>query len=92
MRTLIFLIVKWNNLWNFCLFIFEQVNEVYYISKCNLKAANKAYSSIENEFEMTIGWDSTIEKCENSSAVPEIKFNFVLIKYVQQCENKAGIG
>jgi replication factor A1 len=35
--------------------------QVYYISKGNLKPANKKYSSINNDYELTFSHETTIE-------------------------------
>ncbi|KAH9644803.1 hypothetical protein HF086_007891 [Spodoptera exigua] len=57
-----------------------QVDKVYYISRCQLKTANKQYTSIKNDYEMTFTANTVVAECmEDSSSVPSIKFEFVPI-------------
>lgn len=56
-----------------------QIGEVYEISKGAIKAANKTYSTIDNDYEMTLDSTSTIMKCEGAVDVPQIKYNTVPI-------------
>lgn len=51
-------------------------NKVYYISKGNLKPANKKYSSINNDYELTFSHETTIELCTEDSNLPTLQFNF----------------
>ncbi|XP_064612626.1 replication protein A 70 kDa DNA-binding subunit-like [Liolophura sinensis] len=58
---------------------FLEVNKVYYISKGTLKTANKQYTSINNDYEMTFNSDTMIELCDESVDLPTMTFDFVEI-------------
>ncbi|KAL6256338.1 hypothetical protein P5V15_012455 [Pogonomyrmex californicus] len=59
---------------------------IYYISKCALKAANKQFNTLKNDYEMTMTNETEIIPCfENSDDIPTLQFNFVSIN---QIENK----
>merc|ERR1719318_2310557 len=45
------------------------VGKVYYISNCSVKAANKQYSKLNNEYELTFKDMGTMELCEDASDV-----------------------
>lgn len=66
-----------------------EVDKVYYISKCQLKAANKQYSKLKNDYEMTLGNDTVIQECTDTAHVPEIKYNFVPISDIGAMESGA---
>ncbi|XP_030633337.1 replication protein A 70 kDa DNA-binding subunit [Chanos chanos] len=53
--------------------------KVYYISKGTLKIANKQYTSLKNDYEMTLNGESTIIPCEDSQDVPMLQCDFVSI-------------
>ncbi|CAK1556348.1 unnamed protein product [Leptosia nina] len=60
-----------------------QVDKVYYISRCQLKTANKQYTSIKNDYEMTLTPDTVIAECmEDASCVPTIKYEFLPISEI----------
>ena len=57
------------------------MDKVYYISKGQLKPANKQYSNIPNDYEMTLSNDTVIQECvEDLADVPAVKYDFVPIK------------
>lgn len=59
---------------------YSQVDKVYYISRCQLKTANKQYSSVKNDYEMTFTNDTVVAECmDEASSVPSIKYEFVPI-------------
>ncbi|XP_017073556.1 replication protein A 70 kDa DNA-binding subunit [Drosophila eugracilis] len=70
-----------------------QVDSVYYISKCQLKPANKQYSSLNNAYEMTFSGETVVQLCEDADddPIPEIKYNLVPISEVSSMENKASV-
>lgn len=65
--------------------------KVYYISRCTLKTANKQYTSIKNDYEMTITNDTSIVRCEDDAAekVPQVKMNCTNIADLESCENNS---
>ena len=58
-----------------------QPDRVYYISKAQLKTANKQYSSIDNDYEMTFNNETTIEICEegDDNSIPRMNLNLLPI-------------
>uniref|UniRef100_A0A6Q2XA91 Replication protein A subunit n=1 Tax=Esox lucius TaxID=8010 RepID=A0A6Q2XA91_ESOLU len=56
-----------------------ETGKVFYISKGSLKIANKQYSSLKNDYEMTLNGESTIIPCEDTQDVPMVQCNFVSI-------------
>lgn len=57
-----------------------EIDKVYYVSNGTLKEANKKFTSIKNDYEMTLRRDSLIELCDDDcDSVPELQFSFVPI-------------
>ncbi len=58
-----------------------EVGKVYLISNCTLKPANKQYSKLDNDYEMTMKESTEVVLCTDDDAaeVPSIVFNFVKI-------------
>ncbi|XP_046892266.1 LOW QUALITY PROTEIN: replication protein A 70 kDa DNA-binding subunit [Hypomesus transpacificus] len=56
-----------------------ETGKVFYISRGSLKIANKQYSSLKNDYEMTLNGDSSIVPCEDSHDVPMVQCDFVSI-------------
>lgn len=76
-------------------FIFEPYLihvQVFYISKGSLKIANKQYSSLKNDYEMTLNGESTIIPCEDTQDVPMVQCNFVSIADLQAREKDTILG
>lgn len=63
-----------------------EVDKVYYITKCTLKPANKQYSKLRNDYEMTLNNDSEIQECTDATGVPSITYNFVNISDISNKE------
>jgi len=55
------------------------VGKVYYISNCSVKAANKQYSKLNNEYELTFKDNGTMELCDDTADVPTMVYNFASI-------------
>ncbi|XP_048837289.1 replication protein A 70 kDa DNA-binding subunit [Brienomyrus brachyistius] len=53
--------------------------KVYYISKGTLKIANKQYTCLKNDYEMTLNGESTIIPCDDAQDVPMVQCNFVSV-------------
>ncbi|WAR01828.1 RFA1-like protein [Mya arenaria] len=64
---------------------------VYYISKATLKTANKQYTSVKNDYEMTFNSDSMIEPCEEQTDLPSLSFDFVKIDALESKQPQAVI-
>jgi replication factor A1 len=61
-----------------------EVDKVYYVSRCQLKPANKQYSSLNNDYEMTSSNETQIQLCEEDdcSSIPKTQYNLVPIKEI----------
>ncbi|XP_065830843.1 replication protein A 70 kDa DNA-binding subunit-like [Oscarella lobularis] len=58
--------------------------KMYYISRCQLRPANKKYTSIKNDYELYFSQDTTVELCSDFVGnVPEILYDFVAIKKIE---------
>jgi len=66
--------------------------QVYYISKATLKTANKQYTSVKNDYEMTFNSDTIIEPCDEQTDLPSISFDFVKIDTLESKQPQAVIG
>lgn len=65
---------------------------MYYISKCSLKIANKQYTSVKNDYEMTLNGESSIIPCEDSCDVPMVQCDFVSIDDLENKEKDSIVG
>lgn len=57
---------------------------MYYISKGQLKPANKQYSNIPNDYEMTLTNETTIQECTEDTEVPTVKYDFIPISDIAE--------
>lgn len=70
-----------------------QVDKVYYISKCQLKPANKQFSTLKNDYEMTFTNDTQVAECMDADiGVPEVSYEFVKIKDIGEKETNSFVG
>ncbi|OXU23008.1 hypothetical protein TSAR_015531 [Trichomalopsis sarcophagae] len=61
-----------------------EIGKVYYISRCQLKPANKQFNNLKNDYEMTLTSDSEIAICnEEIEGIPTLQFDFVPINTVE---------
>uniref|UniRef100_A0AAY4EVM4 Replication protein A subunit n=1 Tax=Denticeps clupeoides TaxID=299321 RepID=A0AAY4EVM4_9TELE len=60
--------------------------KVFYISKGSLKIANKQFSSLKNDYEMTLNGESTIIPCDDCQDVPMLQCDFVPIAELESRE------
>jgi len=69
-----------------------EVNKVYYVTKGTLKTANKQYSSVDNDYEMTFNHDTMMTPCtEEDDSLPSLAFNFVPINQLESQQANAVI-
>ena len=69
-----------------------QEGSVYYISSpCRIGLAKKQFSNLPNDYEMTFERDTLIEKAEDQSSVPQVRFNFCNIQELQNVEKDATV-
>lgn len=64
--------------------------KVYFITKGSLKTANKKFTNLKNDYEMSLNNDTLIEPCVEECDLPQLQFNFIKIKDIEQV-NKDGI-
>nr|KAF6417008.1 replication protein A1 [Molossus molossus] len=55
------------------------VNKVYYFSKGTLKIANKQFSAVKNDYEMTFSNETSVMPCEDGHNLPTVQFDFTRI-------------
>lgn len=68
-----------------------EVNKVYYFSKATLKTANKQYTSVQNDYEMTFNSETTIEPCDEATDLPTMTFDFIKINELESKQANAMI-
>nr|XP_029135221.1 replication protein A 70 kDa DNA-binding subunit-like isoform X2 [Labrus bergylta] len=61
--------------------------KVYYITKATLKVANKQYSKLNNDYEMTLHSNSSIVPCDDSQGIPAVHCDFVPIAELENRDN-----
>ena len=67
--------------------LFSLPFQLYYITSCSLKAANRQYSTLNNEYEMTFRDSTEMIPCiEESTGIPTISFEFIKIADLAQVE------
>ncbi|KXN82854.1 Replication factor A protein 1 [Leucoagaricus sp. SymC.cos] len=59
--------------------LFSRLEEgkVYYLSRARVNFAKKKFNNLPNDYELTLERNTHIEECHESSALPQMKFNFV---------------
>jgi replication factor A1 len=71
--------------------LFQEGN-VYYISTpCKVGLAKKQFSNLPNDYELVLERDTVIEKAEDESSVPQVRFNFCSIQELQEVEKDATV-
>lgn len=70
-------------------FSLVEQGKVYYISKASLKVANKQYTTLKNDYEMTLNAQSSIVLCDDSQGVPEMHCDFVPIAELENRDKDA---
>ncbi|EHB07109.1 Replication protein A 70 kDa DNA-binding subunit [Heterocephalus glaber] len=53
-----------------------EVNKVYYFSKGTLKIANKQFTAVKNDYEMTFNNETSVVPCEDDHHLPTVQFDF----------------
>ncbi|NWH74359.1 RFA1 protein, partial [Piaya cayana] len=56
-----------------------ELNKVYYFTKGNLKTANKQYSAVKNDYEITFTNETSVVPCDDAQHLPSVQFEFVSI-------------
>lgn len=69
-----------------------QENQVYYISSpCRVQMAKKQFTNLPNDYELTFEDGTRIEKAEDQTNVPKVRFNFCNIQELQEVEKDATV-
>ncbi|KAH0442791.1 replication factor-a protein 1 [Colletotrichum camelliae] len=69
-----------------------QEGSVYYVSNpCKVQLAKKQFTNLPNDYELTFERDTLIEKAEDQSNVPQVRFNFCNIQELQEVEKDATV-
>lgn len=66
-----------------------EAGKVYYITKGQVKTANKKFSNLKNDYEISMSNDTTIELCNEDVALPTLQYKFVKITDIGQIEKDA---
>ena len=71
----------------------SQVNKLYYISRASLKTANKQFTSIKNDYEMSFNANTQLTIChDDASNIPPVSFNFVPINELANLDKDSCVG
>ncbi|XP_026808083.1 replication protein A 70 kDa DNA-binding subunit [Rhopalosiphum maidis] len=65
-----------------------EVNKVYFITRGSIKTANKKFSNLNNDYELTLSSETQIFPCHDfdDSQMPALKFNFVQLSQVKDVD------
>lgn len=61
-----------------------EAGKVYQVSQCQIKPANRQYSSVNNDYEMSVQGDSQFILCPDDTHIPKVDFNFTKIEAIGQ--------
>ncbi|XP_034405489.1 replication protein A 70 kDa DNA-binding subunit-like isoform X2 [Cyclopterus lumpus] len=70
-------------------FSLVEQGKVYYITKATLKVANKQYTTLKNDYEMTLHAHSSIVPCDDSQGIPAVHCDFVPIAELENRDKDA---
>lgn len=65
---------------------------MYYFTKGNLKTANKQFSAVKNDYEITFTNDTSIIPCEDAQHLPSVQFDFVSIGDLENVNKDSIVG
>lgn len=68
--------------------VFQQ-DSVYYISQGDVKPARKQFSTLNNDYEISLSNSTIVEKAEDQSDVPKVMYNFTQIADIASVEKDA---
>ncbi|KAI1639580.1 replication factor-A protein [Biscogniauxia mediterranea] len=69
-----------------------QEGQVYYISSpCKVDLAKKQWSNLPNDYELVFQNGTIVEKAEDQTSVPQVRFNFVNVQELQSIEKDATV-
>ena len=67
------------------------VGKVFYISNCSVKNANKQYSKLNNEYELTFKDNGMLEQADDTGDIPTVTYNFVTISDLSGCSKDSNV-
>lgn len=69
-----------------------QEGSVYYISSpCRVNLAKKQFTNLPNDYELTFERDTVVEKAEDQTNIPQVRFNFCTIQELQSVEKDSTV-
>ncbi|KAI8825732.1 uncharacterized protein EV422DRAFT_513990 [Fimicolochytrium jonesii] len=63
--------------------------KVFFISKAPIKPANKQFSKVNNEYEMTLDQQSVITECQDTGDVPKVRYTFASLSSLYEIDSNA---
>jgi len=65
-----------------------EVNKVYFITRGSIKTANKKFSNLNNDYELTLSGETQVFPCHDfdDSQMPALKFNFTQLSNVKDVD------
>lgn len=66
--------------------------QVYYFTKGTLKIANKQFSAVKNDYEMTFNNETSVMPCEDGHNLPTVQFDFTKIDDLESKPKDSLIG
>ncbi|XP_056265709.1 replication protein A 70 kDa DNA-binding subunit-like isoform X2 [Pseudoliparis swirei] len=70
-------------------FSLVEQGKVYFITNATLKVANKQYTTLKNNYEMTLHAQSSIVPCDDSQGIPAVHCDFVPIAELENRDKDA---
>lgn len=69
------------------------MGKVYYISRCQLKPANKKFSNLNNDYEMTFTGETQVVPCHaEDNSIPQLKFSFMPLQSLAETAPETVVG
>lgn len=65
---------------------------MYFITKATLKVANRQYTTLKNDYEMTLQAHSSIVPCDDTGGIPAVLCDFVPIAELENREKDSVVG
>ncbi|KAG8745613.1 Replication factor A protein 1 [Ceratobasidium sp. 414] len=63
--------------------------KVYWLGKARVQLAKKQFSNLSNEYEISLERGTEVVPCEDESAVPKLKFNFLELSQLETVDKDA---
>lgn len=71
--------------------IFQEGGVYYITTPCRVNMAKKQFTNLNNDYELMFERDTVVEKAEEQSGVPQVRFNFTNIADLQTVEKDTTI-